>query len=149
MYISLQDLGIFLVFCITVVAGIYVILTLHSINKMLCYMKTKVASNDEKIQKTIDNVASTFANINELTTSLRKNIQVFDEDIPAILKNVHSVSTTVKNAADKADQSLDIINISLIETVSSVKVNTQDIISYLGIVGEAIKILVPFIFKKK
>jgi hypothetical protein len=149
MYISLQDLGIFLVLSIVAVAGIYVIFTLNNINKILSDVKKKVVSNNENIQKTINNFTSTSENINEITTSLRKNKQIFDESIPATINNIHSISATLKNATDKADQSLDIINISLIETVSSVKENTQDLISYLSIISEAIRVLVQVLFKKK
>ena len=149
MYISLQDLGIVVVLSIVAIAGIFLIITLNNINKILSDVKKKIAINDDNIQKTIDNFTATSDNINEITTSLRKNKQMFDEGIPATINNIHSISATLKNTTDKVDKSLDVVNISLIETASSVRENTQDIISYIKIISEAVRVLMQMLFTKK
>lgn len=148
MYISLQDLGIFLVFCIVAAASIFLIITLIKFNKILNEVNSKLIKNDEKIQKTIENFAATSENINIITTSLRKNKQVFDEAIPASINNIHSISETLKNTTQKVDKSLDVVNLNLMETANAVKENTQDIITYIRIIGEALRVLVQLIFKK-
>ncbi|KUO53256.1 MAG: hypothetical protein APF76_01950 [Desulfitibacter sp. BRH_c19] len=149
MYISIQDLGIFLVLSIVAVAGIFLIITLNKVNRILSEVKKTITNNNENIQKTIDNFTSTFENINEVTSSLRKNKQIFDESIPSTINNIHSISATLKSTTDKVDRSLDIVNISLIETASSVKENTQDIISYIKIISDAVRVLIQVLFTKK
>ncbi|WP_028309027.1 hypothetical protein [Desulfitibacter alkalitolerans] len=148
MYISLQDLGIFLVFSIVAAASIFLIITLIKFNKMLNEVNNRIVKNDEKIQKTIDNFAATSENINVITTSLKKNKHIFDETIPASISNIHSISETLKNTTEKVDKSLDVVNLNLMETASAVKENTQDIITYIRVIGEAVRVLVQLVFKK-
>jgi len=148
MYISLQDLGIFVVFCIVAAASIFLIITLIKFNKMLNEVNSKLIKNDEKIQKTIDNFAATSENINVITTSLKKNKHIFDETIPASISNIHLISETLKNTTQKADKSLDVVNLNLMETASAVKENTQDIITYIRVIGEVVRVLVQLVFKK-
>lgn len=148
MYISLQDLGIFLVFSIVAVASIFLIITLIKFNKMLNEVNNRIVKNDEKIQKTIDNFAATSENINVITTSLKKNKHIFDETIPASISNIHLISETLKNTTQKVDKSLDVVNLNLMETASAVKENTQDIITYIRVIGEVARVLVQLVFKK-
>lgn len=145
MYISLQDLGIFVVFCIVAAASIFLIITLIKFNKMLNEVNSKLIKNDEKIQKTIDNFAATSENINVITTSLKKNKHIFDETIPASISNIHLISETLKNTTQKADKSLDVVNLNLMETASAVKENTQDIITYIRVIGEVVRVLVQLV----
>ncbi|MBS3970556.1 MAG: hypothetical protein KGZ94_10650 [Clostridia bacterium] len=124
------------------------IITLIKFNKMLNEVNSKLIKNDEKIQKTIDNFAATSENINVITTSLKKNKHIFDETIPASISNIHLISETLKNTTQKADKSLDVVNLNLMETASAVKENTQDIITYIRVIGEVVRVLVQLVFKK-
>jgi len=148
MYISLQDLGIFLVFCFVAAASIFLITTLIKLNRLLNEVNNRIVKNDENIQKTIDNFVATSENINIITTSLRKNKHMFDETIPDSISNIHSISETLKNTTQKVDKSLDVVNLNLMETASTVKENTQDIITYIRVIGEALRVLLQLIFKK-
>ncbi|MDW7650494.1 MAG: DUF948 domain-containing protein [Bacillota bacterium] len=148
MYISLQDIGVFLVMFVLFIAGIFLIMTLININKLVLGVNRKMSENEKNIQEIINNVSGSTKNVNELTGSLQKNKIIFDEQIPGSINNIYAITTTLKNTGEKVDHSLDIVNSSLVETASTVKDNTQDILSYMRILGEGIRMILEMFTKK-
>jgi hypothetical protein len=62
--------------------------------------------------------------------------------------NIYSLSTTLKNTGEKVDYSVDMVNTSLMETASTVQENTEDILSYVRIVSEGLRIFLEMFSKK-
>ena len=147
MYVSLQDLGIFLALLVLLIAGIYVVLVLNSFKKVLSFVNKTLTDNEKKIQGTIDNVASYTKNINEISNSVIQHKNLFDVQIPETIENVYNLSATLKNTSEKIDYSVDIVNTSLVETASTVQENTEDILSYVRIVSEGLRIFLEM-FRK-
>ena len=147
MYVSLQELGIFLVLLVLFVAGIYVIVALNNFNKVLTFANKNIADNEKKLQETIDNAASSMRNINEISSSLSQNKDLFDVQIPGTIENVYNLSATLKDTGEKIDYSVNMVNTSLMETASTVQENTEDILSYVRIVSEGLRIFLEM-FRK-
>ncbi|MGF7186874.1 methyl-accepting chemotaxis protein [Desulfitispora alkaliphila] len=149
MYISLQDIGIFLGLSIFVITCVFLILVLYNLNKLISGIREKLYQNDENIQVALDNLTKTSENLSEITTSLHKNKDIFDEKIPNSIENISSITSILKNTSEKVDQSLDVVNLSLVETASSVRENTQDIINYVKVISDAVKVLLQIISNRK
>lgn len=148
MYISLQELGIFLVMLVLFVAGIYLIITLNSINKVALFINKRINDNEKNIQDIIDNATNSMKNFNEISNSVYKHKEVIDVQIPGTIDNIYSLSSTLKNTGEKVDYSVDIVNTSLIETASTVQENTEDILSYVRIVSEGLRIFLEMLSKR-
>ena len=148
-YFTLQELGIFLVLLVMFIAGIYAIITLSNINKVVSGINKRIVDNEENIQDTIDNVTSSMKNINEISSSLYMNKDLLDVQIPGTINNIYSLSTTLKHTSEKVDDSVDMVNVSLMETASTVQENTEDILSYVRIVSEGLRIFLEMFSKKQ
>jgi uncharacterized protein YoxC len=147
MYVSLQELGIFLALLVIFVAGIYVIIALNNFNKVLSFVNKNISDNEKKLQDAIDNAASSMKNINEISSSINQNKELLEVQIPGTIENVYNLSNTLKNTGEKVDYSVDMVNRSLIETASTVQENTEDILSYVRIVSEGLRIFLEM-FRK-
>ncbi len=148
MYVSLQDLGIFLVLLVLFIAGIYVIVTLSNINKLFFGINKRINDNEKNIQNTIDNVTNAMKNIDEISNALYVNKDLLDVQIPGTINNIYAMSTTLKNTSEKVDYSVEMVNTSLIETASTVQENTQDILGYVRVVSEGLRIFLEMFSKK-
>ena len=124
MYISLQDLGIFLVLLVLFVAGIYLIITLNSINKVALFINKRINDNEKNIQDIINNATNSMKNFNEISNSVYMHKELIDVQIPGTINNIYSLSTTLKNTGEKVDYSVDMVNTSLMETARTVQENT-------------------------
>ena len=149
MYISIQELVLFIVFCLVAVGAIYLIITLNNFNKVLVEAKQMINYNKANIQQTVENLTHASADIKEITASIRKGKHIFDEDIPDTIANIHSISETLKNTSENADHSIEIINSSLIETATTVRENTQDLITYAKLISEVLSLITQALFPKK
>ena len=147
MYVSLQELAIFLALLVFIVAGIFVIIALNNFNKVLSLVNKNISDNEKKLQDTIDSAANSARNINEISSSINQNKDLLEVHIPGAIENVYSLSATLKNTGERIDYSVDVVNTSLMETASTVQENTEDILSYVRIVSEGLRIFLEM-FRK-
>ncbi len=148
MYVSLQDVGIFLVLLVLFVAGIYLIITLNNINKVALSINKSINENEKNVQDIINNATNSMKNLNEISNSVYMHKELIDDQIPGTINNIYSLSTTLKNTGEKVDYSVDMVNTSLMETASAVQENTEDILSYVRILSEGLRIFLEMFSKK-
>ena len=144
---SLQELGIFLVLLVLFIAGIYLIMTLNNINKVVFGLNKRIDDNEKNIQDIIQNATSSMKHINDISSSLYMNKDLLDVQIPGTINNIYGISTTLKHTSEKVDSSVDKVNTSLMETASTVQANTEDILGYVRIVSEGLRMILE-IFSK-
>ncbi len=149
MYISVQNLGLFILFCIVVVVGIYLIITLRNLNKVLTETRKIIDNNNDNINKTVDNLTYASADIKDIAEAIGENKHVFYKEVPETIDNIHTISASLKNISENADQSLEVVSISLIETANTVKESTQDLTTYIKIISEVLNLITQAIFPKK
>ena len=144
---SLQELGIFLVLLVLFIAGIFLIMTLNKINKVVFGLNKRIADNEKNIQDIINNATSSMKHINDISSSLCMNKDLLDVQIPGTINNIYGISTTLKHTSEIVDTSVDMVNTSLMETASTVKANTEDILGYVRIFSEGLRMILE-IFSK-
>lgn len=144
---SLQELGIFLVLLVLFIAGVYLIMTLTNINKVVFGLNKRINDNEKNIQDIIENATSSMKHINDISSSLYMNKDLLDVQIPGTIKNIYGISTTLKHTSETVDSSVDMVNTSLMETASTVQANTEDILGYVRIVSEGLRMILE-IFSK-
>jgi len=130
MYISLQDIGLFVAILVILTVGVLLFITLRNINKLVLSVIKRISDNEENIQEMINNMNGSAKHMNELTS------------------NIHSLSGTLKNTGEKVDHSLDVVNASIVETASALEDNTKDILTYYKIFGESLRVIFEMLKKK-
>jgi len=144
---SLQELGIFLVLLVLFIAGIYLIMTLNNVNKVVFGINKRIDDNDKNIQDIIENATSSMEHIKDISSSLYMNKDLLDVQIPGTINNIYGISTALKHTSEKVDTSVDMVHTSLMETASTVQANTEVILGYIRIVSEGLRIILE-IFSK-
>lgn len=74
MYISLYDLGLFVLFAVIVVAGIFLIVFLRQAIRVVSHIQVILNNHEDNIQKSIAMLPETLANINSLASTLRETV---------------------------------------------------------------------------
>lgn len=119
-YISIRDLMIFLavfiLFCLLVVVGIFFIMTLNHLNKLLTRANKLVESNEESLHKTLALLPETVQNVNEVVAN-------------------------VKMGLDQVGDTVEAVETALTETVAAVSGNTQNFFSLVNTVSGIAKII--------
>lgn len=145
--ISLLDLGIFLAVIAVLVVGAYLVITLKNANQMVMTLNRQLQENEKNIHSVMYNLSVTSEDLRVLSAALRKNQDLFEVKIPESLANIHAITTTLKNTGEKVDSSMTVVNDSLMETAATVTENTQDVLTYIKIVSEGIRVLIDTLRK--
>lgn len=148
MYISLQELGFFLVVVMVLLAGSFLLVALANFNRLVINLNKILTENSRHIQGMIEDISESADNVSVLTGVLRKNEQLFEEKIPGSINNIYAITTSLKKTGEKAEQSLDIVHGSLAETAATVTESTRDLLTYLKVVIQGIRIIVEALTRK-
>jgi len=111
MYISLYDVGLFMMFIIILIIGSYLIAVLHRTFCMLGHVRSVLDDHGDNIGQIISMLPATLANINGLVVSL-------------------------KETADQANGALGSLQHNLIETVDDLRYGVENFAVYAKIIGE-------------
>lgn len=114
MYISLYDLGLFILFVVFVIACLYAIVVLRRLLTTLKLVNGILSENRTDIGKTVALVQSTLVNINGL-------------------------SEKIKEFTDKTEQSYNSLPLELIESVGDLRENIEVISLYVKLVFDSVK----------
>lgn len=142
MTLSLQDLGVFLLFVIAIVAGGYLILTLKRLADVLGGVKKVLDENDQTISRIALNAAV-------ITDEVRVVLKDAGGTVPGIMKNVQGITSTVHDSARKLDASVTSIGSGITETVAAVQDSARDITTYVNIATEVASFIIKMMQKRK
>jgi hypothetical protein len=148
MYISLHELGFFLMVVMVLAVGSFLLVTLANINRLVVHFNKILTENSRHLQGMIEDISESAANVSVLTGVLRKNQQLFEEKIPGSINNIYAITTALKKTGEKAEQSLEIVHGSLVETAATVTESTRDLLTYLRVVSEGIRIIIATLLRK-
>jgi methyl-accepting chemotaxis protein len=115
--ITLNELGIFIVFALIVVAGGYAIVTLKNINALI-----KVAA--ATLQRNQDHLNQIIPNINEIS------------------ENTVRISEEVKKSVGEAGEAVRTISHETTDTVSTINETAEYLAEYALVIGEIVKTIV-------
>lgn len=114
MYISLYDIGLFIIFTILIVVCSYLVLVLHRTFCVLGSVKQILDGHNEEIEQTIAGLPETLANVNQLAISL-------------------------KETADQANGAFGSLQHNITDTVDDLRDGMEDIIVYGKVAAEVFK----------
>ncbi len=121
--ISYKDLGLLILFLIISGVGVYTFITLNNLNGVLKRVRELMDKNSSNIDKTLDR-------------------------LPSIANNVDAATAKVKEEIENAGDAVGLISETVTDTVLSVSDGTQEVIEYIRIIAQIIKIIINTFFKK-
>ncbi|MCK9216935.1 MAG: hypothetical protein M0P77_03310 [Firmicutes bacterium] len=121
--ISYKDLGLLILFLIISGVGVYTFITLNNLNGILKRVRELMDKNSSNIDKTLDR-------------------------LPSIASNVDDATAKIKDEVENAGDAVGLISETVTDTVLSVSDGTQEVIEYIRIIAQIIKIIINTFFKK-
>ncbi|HEY5585361.1 MAG TPA: hypothetical protein VIK78_12855 [Ruminiclostridium sp.] len=115
--IDLSVLAWFVVFCIVVVIGILLIISLRSFLKIMDKVNKIIDNNSENIEKTLMALPSTVKSVDELAVSAKGTLDM-----------ATSVAATVED--------------SITETIDSFSFNAENVLSIINIASSVVKSII-------
>lgn len=153
--LTIQDLFKLILFLLGIGVGTYFIFVLNKINRILGQAKDLLESNFEELDITIKQLPGISSNINEISENINKTIENVSPEIDGLLQNANSISTkvssitgTVDDAANKAQETIDKVSDSMVETALTFQLNTKTFIDYINILKEVIQMIKKALSKK-
>jgi|GEM_PF-1738055 len=122
--VDLSVLAWFIIFCIAVVVGVFLIILLRNCLKVVDRVNKILDNNSENIQKSLEVLPSTIKSIDELAASGK-----------GTLDKATSVVTTVED--------------TITDTVDSFTINAENILSIITIASSVIKSIISAFSSKK
>lgn len=106
MYISIHDLGLIVLFILALFAGIYLIITLKNLNRILIIAKDFLKRNSESLDNSIILLPETLKYTNEMAQSIKHQV----DEVGTTISTVGTgISETVATINDKADTGITMI----------------------------------------
>lgn len=124
MYISLGDLGWFIMFLIAATAGVFLIIVLVQLMGLLKKIRYIVEKNEHNIDHSLNT-------------------------LPHVMDNVNETTNIVKNGLYKTEDTLDALTDTFLTSASAVETKTETILSYVAIASEVAKGVYDFFSKDK
>lgn len=114
MYISLYDLGLFILFSVIIVGGVYLIAVLHRLLGLLVYIKEIVHTHNSDISETLTLLPKALIDMSELAVS-------------------------IKRAVDQTGNAVGVLRSDLNDTVDDLRDGLETVGLYVRIVSEVFK----------
>jgi len=135
--ISLQDLGIFILFSLITVLVIYLIVTLKNANNLLKKVDNIVESNKDTIKETMFYLPGITKETKAMVDTLNKGVKDIKDKAPNIIDNVNDITHNIKDSSRMINHTVETIGVGLDEAVTTVKNGSQDIITYITVIKES------------
>jgi len=115
--VDLSVIAWFLIFCIAIVIGIFLIILLRNCLKVLDKVNKIIESNSENIEKTLTALPSTVKSVDELAVS-------------------------AKGTLDKATSMVTTVEDTITETIDSFSINAENVLSIINIASSVVKSII-------
>ncbi|MDD4327011.1 MAG: hypothetical protein PHN99_01855 [Eubacteriales bacterium] len=109
MYISFEDLVLFILICLAVVVGIFLIIALKHLIGLLKKLNRIVDTNKDDIDRTVQALPKTVSSIGDVADSLKDTSDKAGQVIGTI---DGAVTTTVETVNDTSDNVYEIIKVA-------------------------------------
>jgi len=122
--LDLSVLAWFIIFCIAVVIGVFLIILLRNCLKVVDKVNKILDSNSESIEKTLEVLPSTVKSIDELAVSAKGTLDM-----------ATSVVSTVED--------------TVAETIDSFSFNAENVLSIINVASSVVKSIISAFSSKK
>ena len=141
--LTVKDLFSLILFLVGIGVGVYFILVLSKINKILGQAKDMIESNIKEIDTTIKQLPDISYNINEITKETNRTITEIGPEISGLVHNINSISdqasaitNTVKATTDKVSETVDDVTDSITDTALAFQYGSKTFTDYINIIME-------------
>jgi hypothetical protein len=139
--VTLQDLMLFLVCALGIVAGILLIPILWNIKKVVGIIRPLIETNQEFIKKTIRTMPVIIENVEQISIDVRETTDKLKVSVPVIIQEVESVTSAAKGSIELAGAVMENMGSGINETVAAYKKDAPDFMTYVHIIEEALQII--------
>lgn len=146
--ISLGDLGLFILFVLAVVVGIYLVITLRNVSMVLKQAKKILDENEQPIKELIKPLPKIAKNFEGITGKVSKGVEDVDKKVPCIMKNVDGITDNLNKSTKSINTAVDTIGEGITDTLSIVQGTAGDVTMYIKIINEIAKFMTG-VFSKK
>lgn len=153
--LTVKDLFTLILFLVGMGVGIYFILVLSKINKILGQAKDMIESNIKEIDSTIKQLPDISYNVNEITKETKNTLAVLSPEISGLVHNINSISDqassitkTVKDTTDKVSDTVDNVTDSITDTALAFQYGSKTLTDYMNILMEVFEIIKNLLSKR-
>ncbi|NLY46305.1 MAG: hypothetical protein GX053_10025 [Tissierella sp.] len=153
--LTVKDLFSLILFLVGIGVGIYFILVLSKINKILGQAKDMIEANIKEIDTTIKQLPDISHNINEITKETKHTITDIGPELSGLVHNINSISdqasaitNTVKTTTDKVSLTVDDVTDSISDTAFAFQYGSKTFTDYVNIIMEVFEAIKNMINKR-
>ncbi|MDR7870671.1 MAG: hypothetical protein RIN55_07435 [Tissierellaceae bacterium] len=153
--LTIQDLFTIILFIVGIGVGIYFILVLSKVNKILGQAKDMIESNIKEIDTTIKQLPDISININDITKETKETLTELKPEINGLIHNINSISdqascitNTVKGTTDKVSQTVDDVTNSITDTALAFQYGSKTLTDYINIIMEIFEAIKNMLSKR-
>lgn len=153
--LTVKDLFTLILFLVGIGVGIYFILVLSKINKILGQAKDMVESNLKEIDTTIKQLPGISYNVNEITKEAKETLTQLSPEINGLVHNINTISDqassitkTVKDTTDKVSDTVDNVADSITDTALAFQYGSKTLTDYLNIFMEIFETIKNLLSKR-
>lgn len=154
--LTINDLFTIILFIVGIGAGVFLILVLSKVNKILGQAKDMIESNINEIDTTIKQLPDISYNVNEITRETKQTISELTPEISGLIRNVHSISAqassitnTVKGTTEKVSHTVDDVTNSIADTAFAFQYGSKTLTDYINIIMEVFEAIKNMISNKR
>ncbi len=146
--ITLYDLGLLVLFVLLVVAIIYFILIARKIHDLLGNVHKTLEANEKNLNRTLTILPEILEKTDDIASNVQLGARELGTSVPIIVNNFSAISDSLRDSADLVVDSVDLIGTGISETVFNVKERSNDVVSYVKIIMEAMHYIVNYLTAK-
>jgi len=145
---TLQELIIFLIFALCIAVGIFLIVILWNIKKVVSILRVLLETNQEHINKSIKALPEIVENIGHISINVKETADKLKISVPVILQEVECVTNTAKKSIELAGDVIENMG-SGISELSVHKKESPGYLPYFHIFEEIFQIIYNNFFSGK
>lgn len=138
---ALQDLMLFLVCALGIVAGILLLPTLWNIKRVVGIFRPIVETNKELLKKTIKAVPAIFENAGHISSNVRETTDKLKVSVPVILQDIERSANAAKVSIGSAGVMMENVGLGINEAVAGHKKDENGFMPNLRIIKEVLTIV--------
>lgn len=153
--LTVKDLFSLILFLVGIGVGIYFIMVLSKINKILGQAKDMVEANIKEIDTTIKQLPDISYNVNQITKEANRTLTEIGPEINGLIHNINSISdqawaitNTVKATTDKVSGTVDDVTDSITDTAFAFQYGSKTFTDYINIIMEIFETIKNMINKR-
>ena len=138
---TLQELMLFLVCALGIIAGILLLPILWNVKKVVGILRPMIENNQDSIKKAFKTTPVFIENAGQIASNVRDTTDKLKVSFPVILQEVESVTNTAKGSIKLAGVVMENMGSEINDSIADYKKDTSGISAYFHIFEEALKII--------